>query len=322
MKFKWHPWDKGDEGIEGKDFDAFVSYSGDDYRWVCTVLRPRLEYQYNYHLCVHDRDFLVGDTIFNNISQAVKRSRRMIMVLSRTFLKSQWCMLEFRAAHQRVLKDRTNYLIVILFEDVSTEDLDEELKLYLKTNTYLSLSNSWFWQKLIYAMPQIPIATLRPEVALMRDENLPMGPWPTTGLLNISERFPHLSAIQTSVAQDKGVVNLSYDSKMEETCLEQEPKHEVVQSTLIVSNTETSKTEEKLTASVGKKGSKAKISLEINKHTKDVTSESGGTADLKVTVIDSGPHAKVMAVLTKTDSTCSENSKTLGASEPLQDYKI
>ncbi len=317
MKFKWHPWDKGDEGIEGKDFDAFVSYSGDDYRWVCTVLRPRLEYQYNYHLCVHDRDFLVGDTIFNNISQAVKRSRRMIMVLSRTFLKSQWCMLEFRAAHQRVLKDRTNYLIVILFEDVSNEDLDEELKLYLKTNTYLSLSNSWFWQKLIYAMPQTPIATLRPEVALMRDENLPMGPWPTTGLLNISERFPHLSTIQTSVAQDKGVVNVSYDSKVEDTCLDQEPQNEVVQSLLIDSNTEMSKTEEKLTASDDKKDSKAKISLEINKYTKDVTSESRGTADLKVTVIDSGPHAKVMAVLTNSDNNCSEKSKTLGASEQL-----
>ena len=60
-----------------------------------------------------------------------------------------------------MLKDRTNYLIVVLCEDISSEDLDEDMKMYLKTNTYLSRDNRWFWQKLRYAMPQRPLRELK-----------------------------------------------------------------------------------------------------------------------------------------------------------------
>ena len=64
-----------------------------------------------------------------------------------------WCDLQ-------VLKDRTNYLIIVLCEDVSTEDLDEDMHLYLKTNTYLSRDCHWFWKKLRYALPHKPLTEL------------------------------------------------------------------------------------------------------------------------------------------------------------------
>ena len=60
----------------------------------------------------------------------------------------------------QVLKDRTNYLIVVLCDDVSTEDLDEDMHLYLKTNTYLSRDCHWFWNKLRYALPDKPLTEL------------------------------------------------------------------------------------------------------------------------------------------------------------------
>ena len=75
------------------------------------------------------------------------------MVLSSSYAKSDWCLMEFREAHRKVLEDRMKYLIVILFDDVDTTELDEEFKLYLRTNTYLSVSDKRFWQKLFYAMP-------------------------------------------------------------------------------------------------------------------------------------------------------------------------
>ena len=71
----------------------------------------------------------------------------------------------------QALKDRTNYLIIILCEDVSAEDLDDDMRLYLKTNTYLSLDNQWFWEKLSYAMPLKPLSVLRDRM------NLPMKTW-------------------------------------------------------------------------------------------------------------------------------------------------
>ena len=153
--FNWHPFDRIDDSDPSKIYDAFVSYSGSDYEWVLNTLRLRLEnHDPPYKLCIHHRDFLVGAPIQENILNSVNQSKRMIMVLSRNFIKSEWCLLEFGAAHRKVLENRMNYLIIILFDDVNIVDLDDEIKLYMRTNTYLSISKKWFWEKLCYALPR------------------------------------------------------------------------------------------------------------------------------------------------------------------------
>ena len=43
---------------------------------------------------------------------------------------------------------------------MSAEDLDEDMRLYLKTNTYLSRDCHLFWEKLRYALPQKPLTEL------------------------------------------------------------------------------------------------------------------------------------------------------------------
>ena len=154
-RLRWHPFDRVDDSDPSKIYDAFVSYSSRDREWVLNTLREKLESEDPpYKLCIHDRDFLVGAPIFQNIFDSVKTSRRMIMVLSNNFLQSEWCMLEFRAAHRKVLRDRTNYLIIVLLDDVDIKNLDDELNLYLRTNTYLKIDNKWFWERLRYALPQ------------------------------------------------------------------------------------------------------------------------------------------------------------------------
>ncbi len=164
-RFRWHPWDKGDDDITDKDYDAFVSYSQSDVTWVRNELMPFLESEKNqFQLCVHVRDFVPGVTITKNIMTAIDCSRRTILVLSKEFLKSEWCHLEFQAAHQKALQDRSNYLIVILLEDINPKDLDGSLKLYMKTNTYVNAEDAWFERKLLYAMPEKSIAAIRNEV--------------------------------------------------------------------------------------------------------------------------------------------------------------
>ena len=41
------------------------------------------------------------------------------------------------------------------------KDLDETLILYMKTKTYVSVNDKWFWQKMLYAMPKVPIDKLK-----------------------------------------------------------------------------------------------------------------------------------------------------------------
>ena len=152
--FNWHPYDRTDDSDPNKIYDAFLSFSGNDFDWVVNTLQERLEnHDPPYKLCFHHRDFPVGETIVENTFKSVDQSKRMLVVLSSSYAKSDWCLMEFREAHRKVLEDRTKYLIVIMFDDVDTAELDEVFKLYLRSNTYLSVSDKRFWQKLFYAMP-------------------------------------------------------------------------------------------------------------------------------------------------------------------------
>ena len=86
-----------------QEYDAFVSYSHADAHWVSQELRPFLEDQEpHFRLCLHDRDFLAGAEVVDNICTAVNISRRTIIVLSKAFLRSRWCDEEFRQAHYKV----------------------------------------------------------------------------------------------------------------------------------------------------------------------------------------------------------------------------
>ncbi|KAI5731822.1 hypothetical protein M8J77_016634 [Diaphorina citri] len=139
-----------------KLFDAFVSYSSKDEAFVAEELAPILENgDPAYKLCLHYREFPVGGYIGDTIVQAVESSRRTIMVLSENFIKSEWCRYEFKSAHHQVLRGKKR-LIVILLGEVPQKDLDPDIRLYLKSNTYLQWGDKLFWEKLKFALPDVP----------------------------------------------------------------------------------------------------------------------------------------------------------------------
>jgi hypothetical protein len=140
-----------------KLFDAFVSYSAKDEIFVAEELAPILENgDPPYKLCLHYREFPIGGYLSDTIVQAVESSRRTIIVLSENFIKSEWSRYEFKSAHHQVLRDRRKRLIVILLGDVLPRDLDPDLKLYLKNNTYLQWGEKLCWERLRFALPDVP----------------------------------------------------------------------------------------------------------------------------------------------------------------------
>lgn len=146
-----------DHDDRDKLFDAFISYSSKDEAFVAEELAPVLEMgNPSYKLCLHYRDFPVGSFIADTIVQAVESSRRTIMVLSENFIKSEWCRFDFKSAHHQVLRDRRRRLILVLVGDVPQRDLDPDIRLYLKTNTYLQWGDKLFWEKLRFALPDVP----------------------------------------------------------------------------------------------------------------------------------------------------------------------
>lgn len=141
---------------EMKLFDAYVSYSSKDESFVTEVLSPKLEYsEPSYSLCLHYRDLPVGSYVADTIIEAVECSSRTIVVVSENFIKSEWCNYDFKAAHHQVLSDRRNCVILILLGDIAQRDLDPDLRLCLKKNTYLRWGEKLFWEKLRFALPDV-----------------------------------------------------------------------------------------------------------------------------------------------------------------------
>lgn len=140
--------------INDKKYDAFVSYAKEDRDYIFQELMPRLEAdERGFSFCLADRHFLPGSNILDNIAHALKESRRMIMYLTPSFVASEWCMYEFRLAHHMVLLNHSNFLIIILEEGLNMELLDEELKLYIRTKTYIKCGNRWFWEGIWKSLP-------------------------------------------------------------------------------------------------------------------------------------------------------------------------
>ena len=99
-------------------YDAFVAYSQKDEEWVRTILIRKLENQAKpYFLCVHYRSFLPGQYIAQSIIDAVAKSRKTILVVTKGFVRSSWCEFESAAAQSHHLHQRINTcgIVAIVF---------------------------------------------------------------------------------------------------------------------------------------------------------------------------------------------------------------
>lgn len=111
-----------------------------------------------FKICVHNRDWVAGGGITDQIAQSVAESCRTIVVLSPNFIRSDWAIMEFRLAHLKALADNRVRLIVIKHGDIGTnndetEKLAPEIKAYLSTNTYVEWNDPMLFDKLRYALP-------------------------------------------------------------------------------------------------------------------------------------------------------------------------
>ena len=81
-----------------KSFHAFISYASPDRKWVKKRLIKNLEERRKLKLLVASRDFEAGKLITANIHSAITTSAKTVFVISKSFLKSEWCLEEFSMA--------------------------------------------------------------------------------------------------------------------------------------------------------------------------------------------------------------------------------
>lgn len=131
-------------GGEEYVYDAFVCYSDLDRLWVKDHLIPQMEVRRKpgFRFCVHDRDFLPGATIMDNIIGSISNSRVVLLLVSPGFVESQWCLYETHLAQHRVLEENRNSLILIKMQSMKDVPMPKALTYLMKTRTHLEWPSS------------------------------------------------------------------------------------------------------------------------------------------------------------------------------------
>lgn len=138
-----------------KLYDAYICYSPQDEEFVVDTLARELENGYpSYHLCLHYRDVPQFEATYAQfpdlVVEATEASRRIIVVLTKNFISTEWSQVEFRQALQRALRKNPHKLITVAVGPVPR---DPELKSYFKTGLEITWKEKRFWERLRYGMP-------------------------------------------------------------------------------------------------------------------------------------------------------------------------
>ncbi|XP_072119330.1 interleukin-18 receptor accessory protein-like isoform X1 [Mobula birostris] len=172
-----HYFSKDETIGDGKEFDAFVSYasscsSGEDVesdgyfiteeRFALELLPSILEEQYGYKLCLFERDILPGGVYTEDVILCIKRSRRVIIVLSPNYFASAKSRIfELQTGVSTMLDNFKTKVILINFHALPHgTDLPDNVKRAIAVlpeitwkGSKSSHPSSKFWKMLRYYMP-------------------------------------------------------------------------------------------------------------------------------------------------------------------------
>lgn len=142
------------------EYDAFVSYSNEDRNFIVRLVAMLENYEPFFKLCVYERDFQIGSIITESVLQSVAKSRKTLLIISNSYVKSQWCQWEAQVAeHHRLFFENefgdlvNDSIVIIKLGDVSSSNMTPMLKYLMKTRIYLQWDSNVdtqkiFWEKL------------------------------------------------------------------------------------------------------------------------------------------------------------------------------
>ncbi len=139
-------------------YDAFVAYSshGEERSWVHTTLREKLENEHGLKLCMYHRDFKVGRDLAETIVEGINSSNKTLVILSPDFLNSGWCEFEVRMANEKVISERRDSLVIVIFKrlDQAGTRLPKMLTRMMEKKIYIEWTDdpdgqSLFWRRLV-----------------------------------------------------------------------------------------------------------------------------------------------------------------------------
>ena len=108
-----------------------------------------------------ERTFIIGDDMADNIQYSVEQTNCAIVLLSRRFLQNEWSCCMFQAAFSEMRERKRPYkIILILTPDVtvnmltSDENCPQDLRVMLKTQRLVYMSERFYYETLLYLLPE------------------------------------------------------------------------------------------------------------------------------------------------------------------------
>ena len=145
IKFKWRffPSSSQDDPerqglLKDKDdamYDAYVIYHDTDRSFVRGKLLPLMEEQFQYKLFILDREPEQGANV-DIMVESIYKSNHVIAVISRHFLRDQWCEFQLAVSIDRQVELKRDFLFLVQLEDVDKRLLSKSwCVLFTKTPT-------------------------------------------------------------------------------------------------------------------------------------------------------------------------------------------
>lgn len=138
------------------EYDIMISYSPKELSFVLTDVIPRLENKAGFQLYVKDRDEPAGISCGEAIMEAIQNSRRVVCLVTKSYLKSRWQDYELNMSRMEAIEDRENlnFVHLILFPDVcngsvSIQTLDLVRQECFTEYPEEECAYDYFWETLI-----------------------------------------------------------------------------------------------------------------------------------------------------------------------------
>ena len=132
------------------EYHAFVVYCDADRLWVHREFVRRLENDAGIKLCIHQRDFDVGQTISGNIDTYLRKSWKVVVIMSNEFAKSQWCQWEVDIVQERRRRLGRNVFLLVMLKEITSKHMTSPLRTLLDNTPHLKyrtgVGEDLFWQ--------------------------------------------------------------------------------------------------------------------------------------------------------------------------------
>ncbi|CAH1802383.1 unnamed protein product [Owenia fusiformis] len=143
------------DGIEDEIYDAFISYHPEKRIWVQDVMTAELGKGDLEFTLMYDINILPtgNESYFGGIFSHMDRSRHVIFLVTRGWMKEGMNEFEMEAAIDLLKQSKRHTLIVIMMENIPQKEMSETLKLMVRNNFCLKWSENEkeqrkFWRDL------------------------------------------------------------------------------------------------------------------------------------------------------------------------------